>query len=838
MEQKNRQPKWDILEAAILLDGYLFTMQKKEPKSYTIKRISNNLRALAVNRGISIDSVYRNENGISYQLQSMESAYLGRKVYVPATRLFLEIVHLYREDNEKYIQILEEAKEMIDAKFNNKDAFLAWSASIVSPKKIKTLDFNISRVEQFGIKANLISGSIYDISEIEILEDLLDGLKKSKLFQINNRKIYKHILDSFLLYMRFCLQLNKNLSSNTKNEFEQRTNNPAYYDNTLVTHGTDGIMLVDYHSINSMVYTQPVSLDYKGIHSVSHKWGHLYVELLSQLQVEYPEVFIESADKEVFHSNGLMIASESNKKQLRMPRAIGNGFYIEGNCSATRIVKNIRSFLDLCKVDYNQVIIKYRETSNKQQQKSDSAAKPEIVNPNSGIVKVLKQYYQYGFKYESIRELMRFRQFAEEMNVIIPEDDEVLKIDIISSGILIDDKIFCKNDNMVDELCELVDSIFANGTDVIYYECLLNREADWMASHVITSEKMLKEYLMKHISGCSFSKKFFVNGKKLTEKEAVTSEIIRVWSNRQTESVEELSNRLPYIPLDNLWRVISGNDLFVLSSEGVYLLLDRFHINDNEKERILDFVKITCEKNGYASLSDVPLGDIEEENYELSLLAIHNAIYKKVLSEKYYLNGKILTMDKPELDAVTLLKHYISGRTTCSFDEVADKVIELTGRNNRQYAFQALYDEMVRTDINQFVSNDNVCFNVNDIDNILSDFITDHFLAIRDITTFAMFPVSGQSWNYYLLESYCYKFSRKFSLHVLNFNDKNAGIIAEKEYNMQYVEMLAIALARDNVELTTDVAGSYLFNCGYMAKSKYARLDEIVQRAKEIRKGS
>ena len=68
--------------------------------------------------------------------------------------------------------------------------------------------------------------------------------------------------------------------------------------------------------------------------------------------------------------------------------------------------------------------------------------------------------------------------------------------------------------------------------------------------------------------------------------------------------------------MDNLWRVISGNDLFVLSSEGVYLLLDRFHINDNEKERILDFVKITCEKNGYASLSDVPLGDIEEEKTE------------------------------------------------------------------------------------------------------------------------------------------------------------------------------------------------------------------------------
>lgn len=97
MEKRNRQPQWDIYEAAILLDGYLETLQKKGPKSHAIKRISDDLRTMAVNRGISIDSIYRNENGISYQLQSVESAYLGRKVYVPATRLFQEIVQLYKK---------------------------------------------------------------------------------------------------------------------------------------------------------------------------------------------------------------------------------------------------------------------------------------------------------------------------------------------------------------------------------------------------------------------------------------------------------------------------------------------------------------------------------------------------------------------------------------------------------------------------------------------------------------------------------------------------------------------------------------------------------------------
>ena len=253
-------------------------------------------------------------------------------------------------------------------------------------------------------------------------------------------------------------------------------------------------------------------------------------------------------------------------------------------------------------------------------------------------------------------------------------------------------------------------------------------------------------------------------------------------------------------------------------------------------EDIADYVDAICEENGFCSLADVPLGDIVENNYDLSLWAIYNAIYKVALADKYHLNGKILTKDKPELDAVLLLKQYITGKAECTFDEVAEKVVELTGGTNRQYAFQALYDEMVRVDKNRFVADNVVGFDIGEIDRVLSTFILDHFVAIRDITTFAMFPLCGQSWNHYLLESFCYKHSQKYSLHVIHFNDKNAGIIAEKDFNKNYSEMLAMELARSDVELKSEIVGSYLFNTGYMAKSKYAKLGDIVQRAKEIRK--
>ena len=82
MASSNRQPKWDIYEAVILLDGYLEMLRTNRSKMQIVKRISADLRRMAVNRGIEIDNIYRNENGISYQIQSMDSAYKGKKVYV------------------------------------------------------------------------------------------------------------------------------------------------------------------------------------------------------------------------------------------------------------------------------------------------------------------------------------------------------------------------------------------------------------------------------------------------------------------------------------------------------------------------------------------------------------------------------------------------------------------------------------------------------------------------------------------------------------------------------------------------------------------------------------
>lgn len=821
----NKQPKWDIYEAVILLDGYLEWLNTNQPKTKIIKRISADLRRMATNRGTEIDDIYRNENGISYQIQSIDSAYKGKKVYVPATRLFEETIELYRTDAERYIEILEEAKSMVAAKQNNKEAFLVWAASVLPAQRCKWIEKNILKMEHFAVVFKLISGSIFDITDTAMLTTIYEAAGKNKIFQIKNRKLIKNINDDFQTYMQYCSQLSKKADQ-----------------------ATDSDMLVIEPSAKSLSTFATLTEQEAGTTASKHSMSAnaptstaCEAEFLAYLQntakladktcVSYVSS-IRSAERYAI-DNGYLSYSLFNEDKEKIIATASElysdpDFISYNDNQHNRFSAAINKLLEFIGAD-----IPEKAAASLGKRHDNQITAP--AEANSEIVAVLKQHYEYGFKYDSIRELMRFRQFADEMGITLPEEDEALKASILSSGTVIDDKVYCKSDDMLQELQRIVDDILSSGAVVIYYESLFENKQEWMESHVITSPDMLKEYLQYNISGCSFSKKFMVKGSRCSEKDAVTDELKRIWGTHPVESVYRLSDRLPYIPIGNIWRVISGNDLFVLASEGEYLFIDRFRITKDEEEDILDFVDEICKENGFASLCDVPLGSIEEENYELTQTAIYNAIYKKVLSGKYHLNGKILTKEKSELDAVMLLKQYIKDKDECTFDEVADKVVELTGGINRQYAFQALYDDMVRVDKNRFVANRLVNFSIDEIDTVLAGFVTDNFCAIRDVTTFAMFPLCGQNWNHYLLESFCYKYSRRYSLHVIHFNDKNAGIIAEKNFNKKYNEMLAIALARTDVELSPEVIGQYLFNTGYMAKSKYAKLGEIAQRASELR---
>lgn len=102
--------QFNKFETAILLDVYIDIVEKTLTKSNGITIVSNLLRQMAINTGIIIDDTYRSIKGITYQMRCMANAYMNVNQKVPS--LFAQIVKMYNDDIEKYLEILVEAWQM------------------------------------------------------------------------------------------------------------------------------------------------------------------------------------------------------------------------------------------------------------------------------------------------------------------------------------------------------------------------------------------------------------------------------------------------------------------------------------------------------------------------------------------------------------------------------------------------------------------------------------------------------------------------------------------------------------------------------------------------------
>lgn len=482
--------------------------------------------------------------------------------------------------------------------------------------------------------------------------------------------------------------------------------------------------------------------------------------------------------------------------------------------------------------EYFDEILQIAEAKTIQEEYSNNVEKEELCDEE--ILQLISRRFIYGFRINSVIDMMKLRDYANDEGIKLYDGDDVLKNFIQENGMLMEGKVFIKSKDSRSELISLVEDIFAKGNSIIYYESLLERHSVLMDKIHITSEQMLRETLLEDKSNYAFSKNYFSNQGKTTEEVAVSREIKRVWDNGVTKSVDELSKLLIYIPEEKVRFYLAVNGDFVWVSEGVYTCVNKLIMSEVEAAVLCDAVKKEIDRRGFTSLSELPLGDALEENYELPELAVRTMVFNKYLSDVYFLKGKIVTKNKDEFDAISIMKQICMEKEEYTLDEAMDDVGNLIGISDRRIAYPALYDVMIRVDEQKFVADRYVNFDVEAIDNVIDSFV-DRFAAIKEVTTFAIFPICGQPWSHYLLESYCYRYSKKYTYRMNLYNGRNAGAVVDSSIDWDYNEILAQAVARAGIELESETIGQYLYETGYMARSKFNLLSEIGERAKEIR---
>lgn len=178
---------WDRYEAVILLEAWL-QVKSGVPKPQMINLVSYQLRTKAVNQGLEIDDIFRNTNGITFQMMSMATAYEQKDMGKTASRLFSEIANLYRTNYNAYQKLKEEALKMIEYPSKNKDAFIDYVNSKNADNAVNIINA-VDAMVDFSISTKVLSRPIYDDLTIDAVSVLRKKVIKHKFFVVRYKKI-------------------------------------------------------------------------------------------------------------------------------------------------------------------------------------------------------------------------------------------------------------------------------------------------------------------------------------------------------------------------------------------------------------------------------------------------------------------------------------------------------------------------------------------------------------------------------------------------------------------------------------------------------------------------
>lgn len=457
------------------------------------------------------------------------------------------------------------------------------------------------------------------------------------------------------------------------------------------------------------------------------------------------------------------------------------------------------------------------------------------------LIEIMDESFSYGFKTESPIALMRFRRFyAEKYNEEIADNDELLYREIKSFCFEVDGKLYhisAENKKYVDRLIGRI----SNECNLVYYDRLYEIYNDDLIQHGVLSTEILKTVIESLFQGENVKKNYFViesEKGKITEKICLTDEVCRVWGEEKVRNYSYLIERLPYIPEEKIKYVLAQTDLFIWNSTEEYTRSDMFVLNSEDAEQIIERAKELCEVNGSATFDELPIENVVNENYELSETAIFSYLYDNLLSEEFSRNGRVIRISSSADDAVALFQTFCREKRHYSTEELFEKWEEITGDNRRAHPLEYGADVLVRINEDEYVSDDSVSFDISKIDEVLENISPQKYMGIKEVTSFAAFPDCGYTWNLFLVESYCRRFSRKYKFLTKIANSKNAGAIVEKSMTDDYDELLSIVVAESGIELEAEKIFDYLISNGYLYRHAYKGMDSLIYRANERRERS
>lgn len=594
---------------------------------------------------------------------------------------------------------------------------------------------------------------------------------------------------------------------------------------------------VDFYKKIELSFTKPTKVViFDNIQVGFDSWTDCYGYIMKCLYGQHLNIFVSLATDPSY----TLISNDLNS--LRRPVKIDEGVYFEGNRSATELIKHVKIMLDKCGVDYWNVIIEY-DDKNKLPSINTSKLKTKIEEIKESDLdvtdynSVLQEIFPDGYAYTNpLRKKKFIREYARIVGheFLDTDSDYVKKVKQV--GFISEDKVYLASmisGELKENIREFIDSSFENHSPVIYYSTIY--EAFNTNLNSVFSENMLKKYIE-----FEFKDMYAFNDVSVMPKDKqidLKQIVIDVFLNcGRPLDIEKIYSELPNISHDAIDSIIRDRDFIVNYRGKSYFYKEIFVIDNNELESISRFIEKTIKEKETVSGDELyhfiydKVPNLIEGNPEVTDLGFKNVLKLK-LADKFNFKGDVISAFGQELDVRTLFTNFCKRREKFTLSELED----FRDTIHKTYIdWDGVLMQSVRINNNTFVRRDFVNFDVQKIDEAISDYCVKAYISFNDVINYTEFPPVGYDWNNYILESYLFMNSKDFKLVHAAFNaDKPVGGIVKLNSNINNFDDLLIKIIKNGKLFDREKAFNFLLENEFIRTRKIKNIDLLIEKAKK-----
>lgn len=362
---------WDEHETAILIAACADYHAGKCTKKEAIKDVSQTLRRRAEESGIEIDEVFRNENGITMQFMLVNELMTQEKCGLRgASKMFINMVEMYKSDRIKFQEILTEAKKTVEANKTNQEQFTAWLSKQFTPAQMSEIYITYYDIDKYLREEKILETSVLETMDLKKIESIKTMIMTNGKFRFVHRtKIEKYSEAIGLYHTWLSEQLKETEIYNVTTREEGEEISLEEPSKEEVIKETDGIKFVKFGAGEAYPFTRVEYFEYFGKrHDNIGSWKKLYVEVLQCLVKDYPNEINDLKGKNLGSGTRIDIGNWEHSLMMTAPRMFETNLYVETNLNATNILDKIKHLLNLCRIDVENLVVAYSLKDSEQQE--------------------------------------------------------------------------------------------------------------------------------------------------------------------------------------------------------------------------------------------------------------------------------------------------------------------------------------------------------------------------------------------------------------------------------------------------------------------------------------